>query len=124
MNALCNHYNCSSLLLCYSLVIGLFGLVGMAGVAGAPLIGRIVDRVVPWFAAVIGIVASLGFYAIQLGAGGVNIAAVIIVTIGIDLFRQTQQVALTTSVFGLDAKARSRMNAAMIISASPLYPLR
>ncbi len=96
----------------------------MAGVAGAPLIGRIVDRVVPWFAAVIGIVASLGFYAIQLGAGGVNIAAVIIVTIGIDLFRQTQQVALTTSVFGLDAKARSRMNAAMIISVRPFHLLR
>ena len=90
----------------------------MAGVAGAPIIGRIVDRVVPWFAAVISIIASLGFYGIQLGAGGVNIAAVVIVTIGIDLFRQTQQVSLTTSVFGLDAGARSRMDAVMIIAVN------
>ena len=90
----------------------------MAGVAGAPIIGRIVDRVVPWFAAVISIIASLVFYGIQLVAGGVNIAAVVIVTIGIDLFRQTQQVSLTTSVFGLDAGARSRMNAVMIIAVN------
>lgn len=88
----------------------------MVGVAAAPLIGPLVDGMYPWAAALISTVASLAFYAIQLGAGGVNIAAVVIVTVGIDLFRQMQQVALITSVFGLDAAARARMNAVMIIS--------
>lgn len=97
------------------LVIGLFGLVGMGGVAAAPVIGRIVDRLIPWVATLVATVASLIFYAIQLGAGGVNISAVIIVCFGIDVFRQTQQVSLTTAVFGLDASARSRMNAVLII---------
>lgn len=90
----------------------------MGGVAGAPLIGRVVDRVVPWFATVIATFASLVFYSVQLGAGGVNVAAVIIATAGIDLFRQSQQVSLTACVFALDAGARSRMNATMIISVS------
>ena len=63
-----------ALLLRESLVIGLFGLVGMGGVAAAPIIGRIVDRLVPWVGAIIATLASLGFYSVQLGAGGVNIA--------------------------------------------------
>ncbi len=88
----------------------------MLGVSTAPVIGRVIDRLFPWFATVIASVASLTFYAIQTGAGGVNIAAVVIVCFGIDIFRQTQQVSLATSVFGLDPSARSRMNAVLIIS--------
>ncbi|THG94646.1 hypothetical protein EW026_g6870 [Hermanssonia centrifuga] len=99
-----------------TLVIGLFGLVGMVGVAMAPVVGRIIDRVIPWLATVIATFGSLIFYSIQTGAGGINIAAVIIACFGIDVFRQTQQVSLTTAVFGLDANARSRLNAVLIIS--------
>ncbi|KAI0825557.1 MFS superfamily [Irpex lacteus] len=99
-----------------TLIIGLFGLVGMAGVAAAPLIGRTVDRVVPWFATVISVVCSLAFYSIQLGAGGVNIAAVVIVAAGIDMFRQSQQVSLLTRVFELDPNARARLNSVMVVS--------
>ena len=107
------------------LIIGLFGLVGMAGVAAAPLIGRSVDRMVPWFATVISIVCSISFYSIQLGAGGVNIAAVVIVAAGIDMFRQSQQVSLLTRVFGLDPNARARLNSVLVISVRfTLTPLR
>lgn len=84
----------------------------------APIVGRVVDGLVPWFATVIATVGSLVFYSIQTGAGGVNIAAVIIVCFGIDVFRQTQQVSLTHAVFGLEANARSRLNAVLIISVS------
>ena len=100
----------------FSLVIGLFGLVGMFGVLIGPLVGRAVDKLVPWFAAVIATVGLLVFQAIQTGAGGINIAAVIVVCIGIDLFRQMQQVALQTAVFGIDATARSRLNAIVLIA--------
>ncbi|EPS95201.1 hypothetical protein FOMPIDRAFT_113575 [Fomitopsis schrenkii] len=99
-----------------TLVIGLFGLVGMAGVAMAPLVGRTIDGLVPWFAGVIAILWLLVFQGIAVGADGINIAAVVIVCIGIDIFRQMVQVSLTSSVFGLDASARSRLNAVLLLS--------
>lgn len=103
-----------------SLVIGLFGLVGMGGVATSPLLGRLVDRMVPWYATLIATSAQVISYALQTAAAGLNVSVVIIVCFGIDSFRQFQQVSLTTSVFGLDPSARARMNAVLIISVSIL----
>ncbi|RDX44131.1 MFS general substrate transporter [Lentinus brumalis] len=99
-----------------TVVIGLFGLVGMVGVAMAPLIGRIIDGLVPWSATLVGVVMLLMTFAIQTAAVGLNVAVVVIVCIGLDIFRQTQQVSLTTAVLGLDANARSRLNAVLILS--------
>ncbi|THH27015.1 hypothetical protein EUX98_g7178 [Antrodiella citrinella] len=99
-----------------TLVIGLFGLVGMLGVCMAPLVGRTVDKVHPWFATTVASVFLICFHAIQTGAGGINIAAVVIVCFGIDVFRQMQQVSLTSSVFGLEVAARARLNAVLLIS--------
>ena len=88
----------------------------MFGVFCAPLVGRVVDRVVPWTATVLATLALIVFQAIQTGAGGISIACVIIVCFGIDVFRQTQQVSLTTAVFGIEPKARSRLNSVILIS--------
>lgn len=99
-----------------TLVIGLFGLVGMGGVATSPLLGRLVDRMVPWYATLIATAGQVVFYAVQTGAAGLSVAAVVIVCFGIDSLRQFQQVSLTTGVFGLDPSARARMNAVLIIS--------
>ncbi|PCH40465.1 hypothetical protein WOLCODRAFT_150509 [Wolfiporia cocos MD-104 SS10] len=99
-----------------TLVIGLFGLVGMFGVAMAPLVGRAIDGLVPWFAGLIATLALLVFQAIAVGADGVDIAAVVIVCFGIDVFRQMVQVSLTTRVFSLDQNARSRLNAVLLLS--------
>ncbi len=82
----------------------------------APLIGRMVDHLVPWVATVFATLGLLVFQGIQTGAGGIHIAAVIIVCFGIDVFRQMQQVSLTTAVLGIDPKARSRLNAIVLIS--------
>ncbi len=100
----------------YRLVIGLFGLVGIFGIAMAPIIGRTIDRLIPWFAAVLATLGLLVFQSVQTGAGGVHIAAVIIACFGIDVFGDMQQVSLTHAVFGLDPNARSRLNAVLIIS--------
>lgn len=54
--------------------------------------------------------------AVQIGAGGINIAAVIIACIGLDLFRQMAQISLTSAVYAIDEKARARLNAVLIIS--------
>ncbi|GBE77238.1 hypothetical protein SCP_0101110 [Sparassis crispa] len=99
-----------------TLVIGLFGLVGMFGVAMAPVIGWLIDGLIAWFAAGIAVLAFLVFQAIAVGADGVNIAAIVIVCFGIDVFRQMIQVSLMSAVFGLDVNARSRLNAILIIA--------
>ncbi|GJE88224.1 MFS general substrate transporter [Phanerochaete sordida] len=99
-----------------TLVIGLFGLVGMGGVATSPLLGRLVDRMVPWYGTLIATTGQVAFYALQTGADGLSVGVVIVVCFGIDSFRQFQQVSLTTGVFGLDPSARARMNAVLIIS--------
>lgn len=99
-----------------TLVIGLFGLVGMAGVAMGPVVGHIIDRLIPWYASLFSILTLLCFQSIQLGAGGVNVAAVIIAAFGLDIFRQMLQVSLTTAVFGISVSARARLNAVSILS--------
>ena len=94
----------------------------MGGVSTSPLLGRLVDRMIPWYATLIATTASVIFYAIQTAADGLNVAVPIIVCFGIDSMRQFQQVSLTTAVLGLDASARSRLNAVLILSVGPLSP--
>lgn len=71
----------------------------MLGVSTSPIAGRIIDRLVPWYAALISTIIQLVFQAVQTGGGGINVAAVIIACFGIDVGRQSQQVSVTTSVF-------------------------
>ncbi|KAG5637326.1 hypothetical protein H0H81_004972 [Sphagnurus paluster] len=99
-----------------SLVIGLFGLIGMFGVALGPLVGKLIDKLVPWYASLISIFFLQCFQSVQTAAGGINIVAVIIATLGLDIFRQMLQVSLSTAVFGISAPARARLNAVMILS--------
>jgi hypothetical protein len=72
----------------------------MFGVSLGPLCGRVIDKLVPWYASLFSAIMLACFQSIQTGAGGINIAAVIIATLGLDIFRQTLQVSLTTAVFG------------------------
>ncbi|KAG1729032.1 major facilitator superfamily domain-containing protein [Suillus lakei] len=99
-----------------TVIIGLFGLVGMLGVIVVPFVGRLVDRLVPWWSAIVSTMLLLVFQAVQTGAGGTSIAAVIISCFGLDVFRQIQSVSLSTLMFSISETARSRLNALMIIS--------
>ncbi|KAF9529689.1 major facilitator superfamily domain-containing protein [Crepidotus variabilis] len=99
-----------------TLTIGLFGLVGMFGVAMGPLVGRLVDRLVPWYATLFSICMSILFQSIQVGAGGINIGAVIVAIFGLDVFSQMIQVSVTTAIFAISAEARARLNAVAILS--------
>ena len=65
-----------------------------------PFVGRRVDKLAPWYATLFAIVMVILFQAIQTGAGGVSVAAVVIATIGLDVCRQMIQVSLATAVFG------------------------
>ncbi|KAG1837160.1 membrane protein [Suillus subalutaceus] len=82
-----------------TMIIGLFGLIGMLGVIIAPFFGRLLDRLAPWWSAVVSTVLLLVFQAVQTGAGGINIAAVVISYFVLDLFRQTQSISLSALMF-------------------------
>ncbi|KAG1883910.1 major facilitator superfamily domain-containing protein [Suillus subluteus] len=99
-----------------TMTIGLFGLIGMLGVIIVPFFGRLLDRLVPWWSVVVSTVLLLMFQAVQAGAGGINVAAVIISCFGLDVFRQTQSISLSTMMFSISETARSRLNALMVIS--------
>lgn len=83
----------------------------------APLVGRLIDKLIPWYAALIGIVSLVCFQSMRTAAGGINTAAVIISMLGLDIFRQMLQVPLSTAVFGISASARSRLNAVLILAS-------
>ena len=72
----------------------------MAGVAMSPVVGHVIDRLIPWYAALIAVMMLVLFQSIQVGAGGIHIAAVIVSTFGLDVFCQMLQVSMTTAIFG------------------------
>ena len=72
----------------------------MSGVIMAPFVGRSIDNLVPWYATLIAILMSILFQSIQTGAGDINVVAVVIPTVGLEVFRQMVHVSLTTAIFG------------------------
>lgn len=88
----------------------------MVGVATAPFVGRTIDGLVPWSATLVAISMLTLTFTLQTAAVGLNVAVVVIVCIGLDVFRQTQQVSITTAVLGLEPNARSRLNAVVLLS--------
>ncbi|KAJ3505598.1 hypothetical protein NMY22_g17527 [Coprinellus aureogranulatus] len=98
-----------------TLVIGLFGLVGMAGVAFGPVVGYVIDRLVPWYASLTAVLGYLLFQSIQTAAGTKSVGVVVVVCFGLDVFRQMLQVSLTTAAFSISTSARARLNAILIL---------
>ncbi|KAF8838919.1 MFS general substrate transporter, partial [Paxillus ammoniavirescens] len=68
-----------------TLDIGLFGLVGMLGVLVGPFTGRLIDRLIPWYATLVATFLLLAFQAVQTAAGGINVSAVVIACFGLDV---------------------------------------
>ena len=85
----------------FSLVIGLFGLVGVLGVLLGPFVGRIIDKLMPWYATLIATTLLVVFQAVHTAAGGINVSAVVIACFGLDVARQSQQVSVTIGVIRL-----------------------
>ena len=62
-----------------SVTIGLFGLIGMIGMCMAPLIGRFIDKLVPWYATLLGILALTVVHVVQTAAVGLHVAVVVFI---------------------------------------------
>ena len=96
-------------------MIGLFGLIGILGVCTAPLVGRYVDRLIPWTGVLIGIFIQGSGQILVTGGGTVNVACVIIAIFFLDIGQQMQQVSNQMRVFAISDLARARLNACYII---------
>ena len=59
-----------------------------------------IDRLVPWYGSLASVLLLLLFQSIQLGAGGINIGAVVVTAFGIDVFIQMIQVSVSTAIYG------------------------
>ncbi|KAF8190929.1 MFS general substrate transporter [Mycena galopus ATCC 62051] len=99
-----------------TLDIGLFGLVGMLGVILGPFMGRLIDLLFPWYSTLFAIILLGLFNIIQMGAGGLSVAAVLIVAFGVNLFRQLLQASLATTVLSISEEARGRLNAVNVLA--------
>ena len=104
-------------------MIGLFGLIGFVGVCCTPIYGRVIDRLVPWHVSVAMTIGLLLTFSLYWGAAGVTLAVPVISTLGLDVFRQSQQISLATRIFMLDDGLRSRLNACSMFSVRPLISI-
>lgn len=101
-----------------SAAAGAFGLAGAAGALAAPFAGRIADRRGPLPVVRLGAtVSAAAFLAMALGTflplRG-ELAVLILGTVLFDLGVQGSLIAHQTIVYGLDASARSRLNAILM----------
>ncbi|KAF7318469.1 MFS general substrate transporter [Mycena chlorophos] len=99
-----------------TLTIGLFGVVGIFGVACGPFAGRVIDKLVPWYASAASNLVLVAVQAIQVAAGDKSPAVIVVVIMGLDVFRQALQTSLATAVFSIEPSARARLNALFVLS--------
>ncbi|MBM7118054.1 MFS transporter [Archangium primigenium] len=98
---------------------GAFGLVGAAGALGAPVAGRLADRLGAEKITRLGAgLTALSFalmFALPWLSSGAGLWLLALSALGFDLGVQVTLVAHQSIVFGLDASARSRLNAVLIV---------
>lgn len=97
-----------------SLEIGLFGLLGITGVCFSPLIGKLVDRMVPWYSMILGISIALTGQLIGF-ASPYSLGGVIPQVFLMDVGQSASQISNQARIFQLEPAARSRINACYII---------
>ncbi|KAK1924941.1 membrane protein [Papiliotrema laurentii] len=97
------------------LVIGLFGLIGLLNVILAPLIGKAVDKTVPWYGQLTGICIDIlamliGLFTVEKSVGVICIV-IALFDIGLPIF----QVSATYRIAGIDSKSRARLNSCFLL---------
>ncbi|KAF4446388.1 hypothetical protein F53441_9956 [Fusarium austroafricanum] len=100
-----------------SLQIGLFSLTALATILSIPLIGRLIDRYVPLLSTIGGQILALIGAVVGTFTGNFTVAGPVIQAIGIDVGMQTAQVSNRAAIFGINPKARNRVNTAYMALA-------
>jgi len=102
-----------------SSVAGAFGLAGAAGALAAPLAGRLADKRGPELVTRLGLgLAAISFAAMlfmPLLSTPMQIALLVVGTVGFDFGVQATLVAHQSIVYSIDPAARSRLNAVLFV---------
>lgn len=98
-----------------SAVAGAFGLAGAAGALIAPVAGAMADKRGPETIVRIGAMIVLASFVAMAIAPG-SMVVLVVATITFDLGIQASLISHQTIVYGLDAGARSRLNALLVTS--------
>ncbi len=96
-------------------VIGLFGLAGVAGASIAPVAGRLCDRGYGRLASTGAIVVLLASWGL-LALGGSRLPALVAGIVALDLGAQGLHITNQSTIYGLDASARSRLTTAYMVA--------
>jgi predicted MFS family arabinose efflux permease len=96
-------------------VIGLFGLAGVAGASIAPVAGRVSDRGYGQLAATLAILVLLASWGL-LALGVSSLPALIAGIVALDLGAQALHITNQSTIYGLDASARSRLTTAYMVA--------
>lgn len=81
----------------------------------APLVGKMIDRLVPWVAAFVGICILLVADILLLGGAQANVAVIVIGIILLDIGQQTNQVANQSRIYATMPQAGARLNSIYIL---------
>ena len=95
--------------------IGLLGLIGLLNVVLAPFIGKLVDRIVPWYGqftgTLIDVIAMLiALFTVEKNVAGICIS-IMLLDIGLPIF----QVSSVYRIAGIDPKSRARLNSCFLL---------
>ncbi len=96
-------------------VIGLFGLAGVAGASIAPVAGRLSDRGHGRLAATLAIIVLLASWGL-LALGANSLPALVGGIVALDLGAQALHISNQSTIYGLDATARSRLTTAYMVA--------
>lgn len=98
--------------------IGLFGLIGLFIIFWGPPFGRIVlDRLVPLVPALGGLVLNLVGVTISTFTGTFTVTGPIVQALLNDVSMQAANVCLRVNIYGIDPKARNRLNTAYMLAS-------
>ncbi|WP_044416036.1 MFS transporter [Halarcobacter anaerophilus] len=92
-------------------IIGLFGILAIAGVIFAPKIGKLADRINPFFTKFLAVLMLI-ISVLLIRWFDNSLLAFILATILLDIAVQAIQISNLTQIYSLDEKAHSRINTA------------
>ncbi|KAK0304866.1 hypothetical protein LTR01_007070 [Friedmanniomyces endolithicus] len=97
--------------------IGLFALVGIVSMVCGPFYARaVIDRFVPWFSVILGMIWCLIGISLGTYTGTFTVAGPIIQAFLGDFGMQTAQIANRSAIFTVEPKGRNRVNTAFMVA--------
>lgn len=101
-----------------TLVIGLFALIGLAAVLLSPLYAKcLIDRFVPLFSAVVGLVINLIGLIVGTYTGSFTVAGPIVTAFCLDAAFQIVQIANRSAIYAVDPNGRNKVNTGFMVSS-------